>query len=199
MAESYIILPVEGAGKKVRAVSKVVAAQTVYSEYQVADNKLNFVASYVFSLRVVGSTSAGRQFLSLYNPTGSGRIFRIKSIVIIVDTGSVANQIKVTRTTSLGTGTSGTAVKKDSAFSASASNICSALSANAALDNDVLGIAKPVTATYVLLNVNYKDSSLEDDQVVLREIEGIVVQQLSAGAATEYLTITIEWEEYTAT
>ena len=157
------------------------------------------MASYVFCLRIVSSTSAGRQFLSLYNPTGSGRIFRIKSIVIIVDTGSVANQIKVTRTTSLGTGTTQTATKKDSAYSASVSNIRSALSGNATLDKNVLGVAKPVTTTYALLNINYKDSSLEDDQVVLREIEGIVVQQLSAGAATEYLTISIEWEEYTVT
>ena len=198
MSETYVQLPPDAAGKKLRAVSKSISAQTVYSEYQVADYKLNFVGSYAICLRVVGSASASYQFLSLYNPSGSGRIFKIKAIIIVVDTGSVANQVRLVRTTSLGTGTSQSAVPKDSGFSASVSNIRSALSGNATLNKVVLGIAKPTTATYALLNANYKDASLEDDQIVLREVEGIVIEQLSGGAATEYLSITIEWDEYTA-
>jgi len=197
MSESYIQLPADGAGKKSRTVSKSISPNTVYSEFQVEDSKLNFQGSYMMCLRIVASITAGYQFLSVYNPTASGRIFKFKSIIISVDTGSVANQIKVTRTISLGTGTSQTATKKDSNFSSSVSNIRSALSAGATLDKDVIGIAKPTTATFNLLNVDYTTVTLEDDQVVLREVEGLVIQQLSAGAATEYLNITVEWDEFT--
>lgn len=197
MAESYIQLPSDAAGKKTRAAQKTVAAQTVYSEYHVEDSRLNFRGSYVICLRIAGSVNAGYQFISLYNPNASGRIFKVKSITIAVDIGSVANQVKVTRTTGLGTGTAQTAVKKDSNFSASISNIVSALIANAALDKTVLGVAKPTTANYALLNVSYREVELEDDQIILREVQGVVVEQLSAGAATEYLSITIEWDEYT--
>jgi hypothetical protein len=204
MSESYIQLPTEGAGKKSRAIQKTISAQTVYSEYQIADSILNFKGSYVICLRVVGSTSANYQFLSLYNPAASGRIFKVKAVILIVDTGSIGpNQIRATRTTSLGTGTSQTAVKKDSTFSASVSSIVSALTGNAGLDRNILGMQKAgptsPSGTYQLLNVNYKDATLEADQIVLREGEGIVIQQLSAGAISEYLFITIEWEEYTTT
>lgn len=199
MSESYIILPTDGAGKKVRTVSKSISAQTVYSEFQVEDSKLNFQGAYLMCLRIAGSASAGYQYLSVYNPSGSGRVFKFKYVTISVDTGSVANQIKVTRTTSLGTGTSQTATKKHSSFSASVSNVRSALSGNATLDKDVLGIAKPTTATFKLLDVDYTTTTLEDDQIVLREVEGLVIQQLSAGAVTEYLNITVEWDEFTAT
>lgn len=199
MSESYIWLPTDGAGKKVRATQKTISANTVYSEQYIEDSKLNFIGGYLFSLRVVGSAVAARQFLHLYNPAASGVIVKVKGIIIVVDTGSVANQIKITRTTNLGTGTAQTPTKKFSSYPASAVNVRSAMTVNAALDNDVLGVAKPTTATYGLLNIQYKQYEIEDDQITLREGQGVVVQQLLAGAATEYLNITLEWDELTVT
>jgi len=197
IVESYIQLPADGAGKKVRTIQKIIAANPVQIEQQVADSLLNFQGAYTICLRIAGSASVGYQFLSFYNAAGSERILKIKGIKLMVDIGSVANQVLVTRTTSLGTGTSETAVKKNSAYSASVASISSVLTVNAALDKDVVGIAKGTTATLRLLDYVNWDAILERDQLVLREGEGIVVQQLSAGATTEFLSITVEWEEYT--
>lgn len=198
MSESYIQLPIEGAGKKVRATQKTVVAQTVFSEHVIADSVLNFIGAYTICLRIAGSTSALYQFLSLFNPAASGRILRIKAIRLTVDIGSVANQIKITRTNTLGTGTSQTPTKKDTSYAASIANVRSALTVNAGVVNDFIGVAKGTTATLKLLeNLAYYDAKLQRDQIVLREGEGIVIRQLSAGAATEFLNTTIEWSEYT--
>ena len=143
--------------------------------------------------------NAGYQFLSLFNPNASGRILKIKSVKLMVNVGSVANLILVTRSTSLGTGTAQTAVKKNSAYSASVAGIASALTGNAGLDNNVIGVNKGTTANIKLLDYINWDAILERDQLVLRENEGVVIQQSVAGAATEFLVTTIEWEEYTTT
>lgn len=199
MSESFIQLPAEGAGKKVRTIQKTVGADTVHVEQQIADSYWNFVGAYTISLDIAGSVNAGYQFLSLLNPNASGKILKIKSIKLMVRIGSVANLIQVLRSSDLGTGTSQTAVKKNSAYAASVASIRSVLTTNATVTYPFLGIAKGVTASIKLYEYVNWDAILERDQLVLRENEGIVVRQNVAGAATEFLDITIEWEEYITT
>lgn len=197
MSENYIQLPADQAGKKIRTIQKTISANTVHIEQQVADSYWNFIGAYTISLDIAGSTSAGRQFLSLLNPNASGRILKVKAIKIMVRIGSIANLIQVLRSSDLGTGTSQTAVKKNSTFSNSVASIRSALTVNATVSNPFLGVTKGITASIKLLDYVNWDAILERDQMVLRENEGIVVRQNVAGAATEFLGITVEWEEYT--
>ena len=199
MSASYVQLPVDGAGKKVRTVQKTVGADTVHVEQQVADSLLNFVGAYSICVRIAGSASAGYQHLSLLNPNASGKILKIKAIKLMVEIGSVANLIQVLRSSDLGTGTSQTAVKKNSAYVNSAASIRTALTGNATVTYPFLGVVKGTTATLRLLDYVNWDAILERDQMLLRENEGIVVRQSVAGAATEFLSVTVEWEEYVTT
>jgi len=204
LSESYIQLPPDGAGKKVRAISKTVGGQTVYEEIQGIDKFPNrtITGKYIASTpSVAGTTTANYVYASLFNPSTSGVYIAVKKIypLIFAAAAAVYIQASVFRITSATGGTllSATAVaKKDTQFPDPKAEVRHTGPTVTNTGARITSYITPGAAGYVHFlggMIVFSDY----DELVLRPGEGIALIQEAAGDTDFRVILIVEWDEFT--
>ncbi|MCS7117515.1 MAG: hypothetical protein NZ957_01835 [Thaumarchaeota archaeon] len=197
---SFIRLPPDSSGKRIRTVAKTVGGIEVH-EQVVQALQADFFATY--SAAVVGSTAAAdRHHLVIFNGTGSGRIIRILKVVISCETTAAvtgyAMGFRLRRTATAGSG--GTSI-----------TVATMDTTDPSLPSAITVWTNPTTAptlsavvTVAAINPeetggHYTEVLYERGQgekaLTLREGEGITVQQYNnagAGLINVYAIFTVE-------
>lgn len=204
LSETYIQVPVDSTGKKLRAIQKSVSGNTVLSECLVRDSKRAVVGAYsVVTPEITTTVVTNYRIASIWNPNGSGKTIVIKRIIVSNRNAaaSAVNIIKLTFLTADVTGTdiSANIAKKDSSFPASIAVVKHTAAQTGTLGNDVAAYAKVSTASgaaELVCDYYYANASVEGQEVILNPNQGFVVQKLLAGDADDRFTVVFEWEEY---
>jgi len=204
LSESYIQLPPDGTGKKIRAISKTVGDQTVYEEIHGIDKFPNrvIVGKYIAVTPVVsGSTTANYVYASLFNPTTSGIYVAVKKIypLVFAVATAVYIQISVFRITSASGGTllpASAIAKKDTRFPDPKVEVRYAGVTVTNTGARVTSFIAPgATGQVHFLGgmITFNDY----DELILRPGEGIALIQESAGDADFRVIFIVEWDEFT--
>ena len=204
MSESYIQVPPDGAGKKVRAIQKTISANVVQSQFAVRDSKRLILGAYaVVTPEVTTTAVTNYRIASIWNPNASGKTVVVKRAIVSnrCSAASAVNIIKLTFLTADVTGTdiSSTIAKKDSTFGASIIVAKHTAVQTGTLGSDVAAYAKITTASgsaELICDYNSANDSIEGQEIVLNANEGFVVQKLLAGDADDRFTVCFEWVEY---
>ena len=102
MTESYIQLPADSTGKKLRTRQRVVGADTVEEQYSVAASLPTY---YFWSGYSAGA--ANKIYLDVFNASGSGKVLRLRKLFVqstVAAVTGVGFQFDLDRTTAAGTG-----------------------------------------------------------------------------------------------
>lgn len=203
MSESYIQVPVDAAGKKIRTIQKTVGANTVQSQCHIRDSKRAIVGAYaVVTPEVTTTLLANYQIATIFNADATKKIV-IKRVIVSNrnNAASAVNIIKITFMSANSTGTdiSANIAKKDSAFVASIANVRHTAANTGTLTLDVTAYAKVGTATgtaELVCDYNFANASVEGQECILNQNQGLCVQKLLAGDVDDRFTVVFEWEEY---
>jgi len=204
MSESYIQLPPDGTGKRIRSVVKTVGGVEVHEEIHGLDRfpKRNILGKYIAVTPMIsGSTTSGYVYASMMNPPGSGiyvAIRRLRPLVFAV-AAAVYIQISVFRITSHSGGTLldvSAICKKDTAFPNPKAEIRHTGPTVTSTGARVVSYVSPGAAGLVHFlggMVDYGDY----DELILRPGEGIALIQEAAGDADFRIIFHVEWDEFT--
>jgi hypothetical protein len=204
MSESYIQLPADSTGKKVRTIQKTIATNVVQSQFAIRDSKRAIAGAYsVVTPEITTTAVTNYRIASIWNPAASGKNIVIKRVIVgnRCSAASAVNIIKLTFLTADVTGTdiSANIAKKDSAFPASIALVKHTATQTGTLGSDVAAYAKISTASgsgELICDYYYANASVEGQEVILNADQGFVVQKLYAGDVDDRFTVTFEWEEY---
>lgn len=204
MAESYIQLPLDSTGKKVRTILKTIGANATHSQFTIRDSKRAVLGAYaVVTPEITTTAVVNYRIASIYNPAASGKTIVLKRIIVSNrnNAASVVNIIKLTFLTANTTGTdiSATIAKKDSTFPASIANVRHTNIQTGTLGSDVAAYAKISTASgagELVCDYNFAIATIEGQEPILNQDQGFVVQKLLAGDVDDRFTVVFEWEEF---
>jgi hypothetical protein len=148
MPESFVQVPTDGTGKRLRARERTVNAQTVHEQHVIVQGE-RVVSSRmaVSSFRTVGNAATTQTLFALENGAGSGVLVAVRRLSVYMDStaalAAVVPALRCQRTTNMPTaGTSLTKVTWDSAQTTSAATVV----ARGATASDG-GAATAITAT----------------------------------------------------
>jgi hypothetical protein len=148
MPESFVQVPTDGTGKRLRTRERTVSAQTVQEQYVITQSE-RVVSSRiaVSSFRTLGNAATTQTLFTLENGAGSGVIVGVRRLAVYMDTTAaltaVVPSLRSHRTTNMpSAGTTLTKVAWDTAQTASASQVV----ARGATASDG-GTATAITAT----------------------------------------------------
>jgi hypothetical protein len=204
MSESYIQLPADSSGKKVRTIQKTISAQVVQSQFMIRDSKRLILGAYaVVTPEITTAVAANTRIASITNPNGSGKTIVIKR-VIVSNRCNAASAVNIIKLSFIGSDVAGTDIsaniaKKDSTFPASIAVIEHTCGVTGTLGADIAAYAKVGTSSgSAELICDYVSAvdSIEGQEIVLAANEAFVVQKLLAGDADDRFTIVFEWMEY---
>ena len=203
MSESYIQLPADSAGKKVRTIQKTILAQIVQSQMHVRDSRRAVVGSYsVVTPEITTTVVTNYRIASIWNSNATKKIV-IKRIIVSnrCAAASAVNVIQILFLTADVTGTdiSANIAKKDSTDPASIATVKHTAAQTGTLGGVIVAYAKVGTASgssELICDYNMANQSVEEDEIILNQNEGVVVTKLLAGDADDRFVVTFEWEEY---
>lgn len=203
MSESYIQVPVDSSGKKIRTIQKTVGTDTVQSQHAIRDSKRAIIGAYaVVTPEVTTTLVTNYRIASIFNTNTTKKIV-IKRVIVSNRNAaaSAVNIIKLSFLTADVTGTdiSANIAKKDSTFVASIATVKHTAAQTGTLGSDVVAYAKVGTATgtaELVCDYNFANASVEGQEIILNQNEGLVVQKLLAGDVDDRYTVVFEWEEY---
>ncbi len=116
MPESFIGLPVDGTGKKIRSRQRVVGSDTVQEQYVITTTDRvvqNQVTASTF--RTLGNATTAQTLFTLENGAGTGVVLAVRRLACYMDTtavlAAVVPSLVTSRTTALPSG--GTTLGKD--------------------------------------------------------------------------------------
>lgn len=204
MSESFIQVPSDSTGKKVRTTQKVIGANTVQSQFMVRDSKRLILGAYaVVTPEITTAVAANTRIASITNPNASGKTVIIKR-VIVSNRCAAASAVNIIKLSFIGSDVAGTDIsaniaKKDSAFPASIAVIEHTCGVTGTLGADIAAYAKITTASgsaELICDYISAVDSIEGQEIILNANEAFVVQKLLAGDADDRFTIVFEWAEY---
>lgn len=214
MPESFIRLPQDGIGRRVRSRQRTIGGNEVEEQYVLALGSDRVVQSRWFAhpgVFTVGASAdtgtAGRWYL--WNPTASAVLVAVRGIDFFTQHGSAlatptSPRIAIKRFTATGTpsGTAVTPAAQDSQQSAAAATLRLASTGLTVTDGAVVTAFLPTAALTAASAAPPGVESWRPDveyPLILRAGEGIYCQQLDAGTTSDtrrYLTDLI-WDEFT--
>ena len=203
MSDSYIQLPPDGAGKKVRTVQKTISAQTVQSQFHVRDSRRAVAGSFsVVTPEITTTATANYRIASIFNTDATKKIV-IKRVIVSnrCNAASLANMIQLQFLSADVTGTdiSANIAKKDSADPASIATVKHTAGVTGTLAGVIVAYAKITVSSgtsELVCDYNMANQSVEEDEIMLNQNQGLVVTKLLAGDVDDRFTVVFEWEEY---
>lgn len=188
MPESFIQLPPDSTGKKMRARERVIGANTVYEQGVFQTAPATFIA-----LADAVSFAANKQKFALMNAADSGVVLTVQKLFLInLQLGNVTGAMireNVMRITSLSGGTAITPQTMDSTNTALPAEVTCATNCTVTegaimfpltFTNDEVGATQAAsTATALLAGTNWMPEGSETQGLRLREGEGITVKQIT--------------------
>lgn len=208
MAENYIQLPADGAGKKLRTLEQTINSQVVQTQYVAMGAPPTY---YVWANDI--TLAQNKHWLTIANLASSGKIVKIRKLFLqnlaLAAVTGVAIRLDVFKVASanVSAGTAITAETMDSADGAapaqSAVKIVTngTVSANGArlfayaTNNDEVGATNAFPTSNLQAFSNLLAEGAEVRELVLREGEGVTLQQITNSAVGTYgvlAVITIE-------
>lgn len=218
MPESYIQLPADSTGKKVRTRQRTVGANTIEEQYVISQNERIFTGIYVAHTgahTVQGTTAHASTGLAgfwwLSNPVGSSVLVALRRVEFMSQLGSALStptspRIVLERLafTGTNTGTVITAAKRATSDATQVARLSSTFNATvtgSAVGAQVFAFLPIASATGVgYTAATAADWNPDDDgQVVLAAGEAIICRQPDAGTSsdTRRFVTNIAWSEYT--
>ena len=203
MSESYIQVPGDSGGKKVRTIQKTVSAQVVQSQFHIRDSRRAILGSYaVVTPEVTTTLVTDYRIASMFNTNASKKMV-VKRIIVSnrCAAASAVNNIQIRFLTVDVTGTdiSANIVKKDSTDPASIATVKHTAVQTGTLGGVIAAYAKTGTASgssELICDYNMANQSVEEDEIILNQNEGVVVTKLLAGDVDDRFVVVFEWEEY---
>lgn len=208
MGENYVQLPADGTGKKLRTLEQTVAGQVVQTQYVAVGAAPTY---YVWVNDIV--LAASKHWLTIANLTGSGKIVKVRKLFLqnlaLAAVTGVAIRLDLFKCASanVSAGTAVTSEAMDSADGAvpaqSAVKIStgSTVSANGArlfayaTNNDEVGATNAFPTSHIQAGLNLIADGNEVKEIVLREGEGVTLQQITSSVIGTFgvlAVITIE-------
>lgn len=195
MPESYIQVPPNSTGSKVRTRSRVIGANTVHEQavYQAA------LPTY-YALADAVTCAQNKQVISVLNDTGSGKVVALKKLFIIntqlsTVTG-VALRSDVKRATAHSGGTVVTPASADSANPAIPAQITVRTAATSVTEstllfpltytNDEVGATQAFPSAQLMAGLNWFPEGAEVQEVRLREGEGLTIKQITNSTVGQF-------------
>jgi len=201
-SESYIQVPPDGTGKRVRSIQKTVGGVDVHEEVFVLGSPRRLVGVYQYASPVVsGSTTAGYVYHSFFCPATATRLVAVRRIWIhwVAVAAAVYIEGAVYRITAASGGTlrDVTAVaKKDTTYPDPVVELRDT-GVTVTLAQKVFNFITPGAAgqTTGIHDLNFVRPDGRSD-FILRPGEGLCLRQEAAGDADFRVSWTIEWEEF---
>lgn len=195
MPESYIQVPPNSTGSKVRTRSRVIGANTVHEQavYQAA------LPTY-YALADAVTCALNKHVISILNDTGSGKVVALKKLFIIntqlsTVTG-VAIRSDVKRATAHSGGSTITPVAADSTNPAIPAQITVRSAATSVTEstllfpltytNDELGATQAFPTAQLMAGLNWFPEGAEVQEVRLREGEGLTIKQITNSSVGQF-------------
>jgi len=193
--DSYIQLPADGTGKKLRTRQEVVGANTV--ETQLVSSSA--LPTY-YAWSGAQAFAANKHFLSIFNVAGSGKVVRLKKIFVVnLQIGAVTGvlfQFDFRRTTAQSAGSAITAISMDTQDAVPAQSVV-AIAAGATITNSSLLFsqifsneenvaAQTNNAPMTQAGISWLPEGTEIKELVLRPGEGLTVQNITATTVGSY-------------
>lgn len=195
MPESFIQVPPNSTGSKVRTRSRVIGANTVHEQavYQAA------LPTY-YALADAVTCAQNKQVISILNDTGSGKVVALKKLFIIntqlsTVTG-VALRSDVKRATAHSGGTVVTPASADSANPAIPAQITVRTAATSVTEstllfpltytNDEVGATQAFPSAQLMAGLNWFPEGAEVQEVRLREGEGLTIKQITNSTVGQF-------------
>ena len=195
MPESYIQVPPNSTGSKVRTRSRVIGANTVHEQavYQAA------LPTY-YALADAVTCAQNKQVISILNDTGSGKVVALKKLFIIntqlsTVTG-VALRSDVKRATAHSGGTVVTPASADSTNPAIPAQITVRTAATSVTEstllfpltytNDEVGATQAFPSAQLMAGLNWFPEGAEVQEVRLREGEGLTIKQITNSSVGQF-------------
>jgi len=204
LSESYIQLPPDSTGKKIRTIAKTVKGVEVHEEIHGIDRfpKRNILGKYIgVTPMMAGSAAAGYVYASMMNPSNSGVFVAIRRLrpMVFAAAAAVFIQISVFRITAHSGGTPldvSDICKKDTAFPDPKAEIRYGGVTVTKTNARVVSYISPGAAGYIHLLAGFVDYG-DYDELILRPGEGIALIQEAAGDADFRVIFYVEWDEFT--
>lgn len=188
MAESYVQVPPNSTGAKVRTRSRVIGANTVHEQavYQAALPTFYALADAV-------TFAQNKHAISILNGSGSGKVVAIKKLFMINTQLSgvtgVAVRCDVKRITAHSAGTTVTPVSCDTTNPSLDANITVKTAATPVTEgallfpltftNDEVGATQAFPSSQLMAGLNWLPEGAEVQEVRLREGEGLTVKVIT--------------------
>ena len=195
MPESYIQVPPNSTGSKVRTRSRVIGANTVHEQavYQAA------LPTY-YALADAVTCAQNKQVISILNDTGSGKVVALKKLFIIntqlSNVTGVALRSDVKRATAHSGGTVVTPASADSANPAIPAQITVRTAATSVTEstllfpltytNDEVGATQAFPTAQLMAGLNWFPEGAEVQEVRLREGEGLTIKQITNSSVGQF-------------
>lgn len=188
MPESYIQLPPDSTGKKMRARERVIGANTVYEQgvFQTAP------ASYI-ALADAVTFAANKQKFSLLNGAGSGVVLNVQKLFLIDTQLATATGVMVRedvkRISTLSGGTAITPQTVDSDNPSLPAEVIAATNGTVTegallfpltFNNDEVGATMGFPTAQLLAGLNWIPEGNEIQSLRLREGEGFTIKQITS-------------------
>jgi len=204
MSESYIQLPPDGTGKRVRSIAKVIGGVEVHEEVMAIDRfpNRNILGKYIAVTPMMsGSTTSGYVYASLFNPATSGVYVAIRRLrpMVFAAAAAVYIQVSVFRITAASGGTLlpvSAICKKDTAFPDPKAEVRHSGVTVTSTGARVVSYVSPGAAGYVHLLAGLVDYG-DYDELILKPGEGVALIQEAAGDADFRVIFYVEWDEFT--
>lgn len=222
MTESYVQLPVDGAGKLLRSRQRAVGANTVQEQYVIPTvDRVVTNTGLVTTFRTLGAAATIQNLFSIENASGSTILVGVRRLAVQVDATAVLTavmpQVKTFRISAgvAAGGTTLTAVKSDTTQTASVSVVCrgatssdggAATAITGTLDTPAVWQQYAMRMFTAVGQVLAPDNSLipslcETNPLVLQANQALVVQVVAAvttsNPATNHWFVQCVFDEYT--
>jgi len=195
MPESYVQVPPDSTGKKLRTRSRTIGANTVQEQAV-------FTAALptYYALADAVTCALNKQVISIVNEAGSGVLIAIKKLFII-DTQlstvtGVALRHNVMKATAHSGGTSITPVTCDSTNAALPAQVTVRTAATSVTEssllfpltfpNDEVGATQAFPTPQLLAGLNWMPEGVEVQEMRLREGEGLTVKQITSSSVGQF-------------
>ena len=215
MAESFIQLPADSTGKKLRTYEKGTAG---HDQYVIPTTERKLVGVYAAaSFRLVGAAASPTNLLTIQNTTGAANLVAVRRIAVDVsDSATTADLVQkyvrlwhLTGVTPTG-GTLATKHKFDSVdaasqantevrFPASADGTASAITHALPTTNPMREQAHPIVLTGAgqWLTDDLEVQRVTDPPLILRATETLLVAIVGNSATHLHYTVKVAFEEFT--
>lgn len=203
MSETYFQALPDSTGDKFRTVQKTISSQNVQEEVIIsdADMKRLITGKYILSSGIIsGSATNPYTYVSLFNPSGSGKIAAVKKWHPLLWANAAAVYIEFATwrvsAASAGTQISAANIPKKDTTDASAALVPRTTNVTITTVNKVSSnLSAGAAAQTPYLGTDLRFDPLQE--IILRENEGLALQQLAAGSTAFRVCVLMEWDEFT--